>query len=132
MSLRRAGQRVLGRVSISRFILNIRLISERMEVGRRLIKASMLVDLMKQSPVLRSTFRIFFRQSITQLRPEVMSDCQGFSRYLVQVRTKGLVTHRTKCQRGFISLTFKEGIGISLLVFIVRAKDRQDQICNLF
>lgn len=42
-----------------KIILNIRLISGRMEVGRRLITTSMLVDLMKQSPVLRSTFRIF-------------------------------------------------------------------------
>lgn len=47
MSLRRAEQRVLGRVSIRRFILNIRLNGGRMEVGRRHNKTSMLIDLMK-------------------------------------------------------------------------------------
>lgn len=64
MRLRRAGQGVLGRVNIRRYLLNIRLVSGRMEVERGQ-KTPKLFDIVKQSPVLKSTFGIFFRQSMS-------------------------------------------------------------------
>lgn len=87
-------------------------------------KTPKLFDIVKQSPVLKSTFGIFFRQSIRQFGRNVLSDNYEFYWYKSELKDRLELKNRTKCQRGLIFPTFKEEEGISLLVFIMERKDR--------
>lgn len=69
MRLRRADHGVLGWVNIRRYLLNIRLVSGSMEVERGQ-KTPKLFDIVKQSPVLKSTFGIFFPSVYKAVRSE--------------------------------------------------------------